>query len=54
MVKKAIIIIQLVPESEDIDDEQLKKEIMESLSCDWILKVEEVTIKRSTKGCAKN
>jgi len=45
MVKKAIIIIQLVPESKNVDNEQLKKEITDSLFCDWLLKIEEVTIK---------
>lgn len=45
MAKKALITIQLVPESQDVSNEQLKKEIAKSLTCDWLLKVQAVTIK---------
>lgn len=34
----------LIPETPEIDDEQLKKEIKENLQCDWLLEVEKVTI----------
>jgi translation elongation factor EF-1beta len=40
MTKKATIIIQLVPESEDVNNEQIEKEIKESLQCDWLAEIE--------------
>ena len=43
--KKALVEICLVPESLKIDNEKLMKEIQESLQCDWLLKVENITVK---------
>jgi translation elongation factor EF-1beta len=48
MVKVAVVTIQLVPESEDISREQIAKEIIETLSCDWLLKVDAVKIENET------
>lgn len=42
--KKAIVELCLVPKSLEIEDEQLKKEIQESLKCSWLANVEKVTI----------
>jgi len=44
MSKKAIIIISLVSESEKVSNEQLEKEIKESLKCSWLAEVEKVTV----------
>jgi hypothetical protein len=44
MGKKAIVEIWLVPESRITDDEQLEKQIKETLQCSWLLQVEKVTI----------
>jgi len=46
MSKKAFIIISLVSESKDVDNEQIKKEIRESLQCDWLAEIEKVTVKK--------
>lgn len=46
MTKKAIIVISLVPESKDVDDKQIKREIRESLKCDWLAEVEKLTVKK--------
>lgn len=43
--KKAIVEICLVPESREINDEQLEKEIKESLQCDWLEGIEDIKIK---------
>jgi len=48
MGKKAIIEICLVPETLEIDNEQIEKEIRESLKCDWLGEVEKVTVKTET------
>jgi translation elongation factor EF-1beta len=45
MTKKVIIVVSLVSESEDVDDEQIKREIRESLKCDWLAEVERVTVR---------
>jgi len=42
--KKAIVEICLVPESRDLDDEQIKKEIKEGLKCDWLAEIEAITM----------
>jgi hypothetical protein len=36
MTKKAVIVVSLVSESENVGDEQIKREIKESLKCDWL------------------
>jgi len=48
MAKLAMVTIQLVPESAEVSKEQIEKEILETLSCDWLLKVDTVTIKNET------
>jgi translation elongation factor EF-1beta len=40
MAKRVMIEIQLVPESKDIDNKQIEKEIRESLKCDWLAEIE--------------
>lgn len=45
MGKMAIIIIRLVPESKDVDNERIEREIRESLQCDWLAEIEKVTVK---------
>ena len=45
MTKKAIIIISLVPESKNVSNKQLEKEIRESVKCDWLAEIEKVTVK---------
>ena len=42
--KKAIIEICLVPESKKASNEQIEKEIKESLKCSWLAEIEKVTI----------
>jgi len=42
--KKAKVELCLVPESLEIDDEQLEKEIKETLKCAWLAEVEKLTI----------
>jgi hypothetical protein len=49
MVRKAIIVITLVEESEEKPEEEIKKDIVEELSKEparipWLKKVEKVTI----------
>jgi hypothetical protein len=39
VAKTAVITIQLVPESKNVDDAILKKEIINSLRCDWLLDI---------------
>jgi translation elongation factor EF-1beta len=45
MTKKAVIIVRLVPESKEVDNERIKKEIKESLKCSWLAETEKVTVK---------
>jgi translation elongation factor EF-1beta len=42
--KNATLKIQLVPESQTVNDVQLKKEIKKSLDCDWLLKIQNIEI----------
>jgi translation elongation factor EF-1beta len=44
MAKKVAITIQLVQEADDIDNQQLKKEITKSLRCDWLYDVSTVDV----------
>jgi len=49
LVKKAVIVIQLIEESEEVPNEQIKKEISEELSkglpkIPWLKEVDEVTV----------
>jgi translation elongation factor EF-1beta len=45
MSKKAIIEIHLVPESKNVDNKRIEKEIKESLQCDWLAEIETVTLR---------
>jgi len=47
MAKTAAITIQLVPESKDIENLDIRKEIIKSLQCDWLLQVISVEITES-------
>lgn len=53
MGKKAVIVIQLVEESDEEPNDQIEKEISEELSKDspivipWFKKVEKVTVKET-------
>ena len=44
--KKVNLKIQLVPESQTVKNEQLKKEITKSLECDWLLKIQNIEIEK--------
>jgi len=47
-VKKAIIEISLVPESEKASNEGIEVDIKQTLKCSWLLEVEKVTVKTSS------
>lgn len=42
--KKAIVEICLVPESRDVDNERIEREIRETLKCDWLAEIEKVKV----------
>ena len=44
MSKIAIIVVDLVPETSDASHSQIEKEIAETLNCDWLLRIEKVTV----------
>ncbi len=44
MTKKATLTIELVPESQPINNQQIKKEITKTLTCDWLLKIQNIKI----------
>lgn len=44
MRKIAIITVDLVPETSDVANGQIEKEIGETLNCDWLLRIEKVTV----------
>jgi hypothetical protein len=44
MDKMAIIVVNLVPEAKETAHSQIEKEIAESLQCDWLLRIEKVTV----------
>jgi hypothetical protein len=44
MPKKATITVLLVPESKDVSDKQLEKDIKKSLECGWLAQVEAVKV----------
>jgi translation elongation factor EF-1beta len=50
MAKTVKVTIQLVPESQDVDNDILGKEIIESLSCAWLFKVLSIEMGRSRKS----
>jgi len=43
--KKALVELCLVPETLEIDDEQIREDIRKTLKCDWFVEVEKVTVK---------
>jgi translation elongation factor EF-1beta len=44
--KKVTLKIELVPESQTINNKQIKKEIRKSLTCDWLLKIQNIEIEK--------
>jgi len=48
MDKIAIIVVNLVPEAKETAHSQIEKEIAKSLQCDWMLKLEKVTVLDAT------
>ena len=44
MRKIAIIVVDLVPEALEASDSKIEKEITKSLDCDWMQRIEKVTI----------
>lgn len=46
--KKVIVELCLVRESKKASNEQVEKEIRESLKCSWLAEVEKVTVKTET------
>lgn len=46
MVKMANVIIQLIPESEEVDNKKIEKDIEKTLMCAWLLNVKTIKIKQ--------
>ena len=46
-MKKAVIIVKLVPESSDVSQEQIVKEIIAEAKIPWAEKIEKVTVSRN-------
>jgi|GEM_PF-2112092 hypothetical protein len=44
MDKIAIIVVDLVPEAKEAAHSQIEKEIAKNLQCDWMLRIEKVTV----------
>jgi hypothetical protein len=44
MGKIAIVVVDLVPEASEAPHSQIEKEMNDSLKCDWLLKIEKVTV----------
>jgi hypothetical protein len=44
MNKIAIIVVDLVPEAKEATSSKIEKEIGRSFQCDWLLKLEKVTV----------
>jgi hypothetical protein len=53
MAKTVKITIQLVPESKDVDNNVLGKEITESLTCAWLFKVLNIEMGPSGSSTSK-
>jgi hypothetical protein len=45
-MKKAVIIVRLVPESSDVSDAQIVREIIAEAEIPWAEKIEKVTFSR--------
>jgi len=43
--KKVVIVIELTSEASEINDVDIEREIKESVSCVWLLRVEGVRVK---------
>jgi len=46
-MKKAMIIVKLVPESSDVSDSQIVKEILAEAKIPWAGKIEKATVSRN-------
>ncbi len=44
MRKIAIIVVDLVPEASEASDSKIEKEMADTLECDWMQRIEKVTI----------
>lgn len=44
MDKIAIIVVDLVPEAKGAARSRIEKEIAKNLQCDWMLRIEKVTV----------
>jgi hypothetical protein len=44
MSKIAVIVVDLVPEASMATHSQIEKEMNDSLQCDWLLRIEKVTV----------
>jgi translation elongation factor EF-1beta len=42
--QKATLKIELIPESQTINNKQIKQQIRNSLNCDWLLKIQNIEI----------
>jgi len=42
--KIAIIVVDLVPEAAETAHNEIEKEIADSLQCDWLQRIEKVTV----------
>jgi hypothetical protein len=47
-VKKAVITVRLVPESNDASDDQIVKEIIAEAMVPWAARIERATVSRKT------
>jgi len=46
-MKKAVIVVKLVPESTGVNDSQIVKEILGEAKTPWAEKIEKVTVSRN-------
>ena len=46
-MNKAVIIVKLVPESNDVSDSQIVKEIIAEAKIPWAAKIEKATVRRN-------
>jgi hypothetical protein len=44
MSKIAIVVVDLVPEASMATHSRIEKEVNDSLQCDWLLRIEKVTV----------
>ncbi|MFP3984966.1 MAG: hypothetical protein ACLFU9_03235 [Candidatus Bathyarchaeia archaeon] len=52
-MKKAIIVVKLVPESSSVSDSQIVKEILAEAKIPWAEKIEKVTVSRNVQNSLK-